>query len=77
LDQWIHVAGILDDTTGTMSLYTNGVLAVQVSTSVRPFAELLPDQSPGIGIGNLNDGGNNFPFCGEIDEIALYDRALT
>src|SRR5208283_1896179 len=32
--------------------------------------------SPGIGIGNLNDGQNNFPFIGDIDEISLYSRAL-
>lgn len=77
LGAWIHVAGVLDDSTGTMSLYTNGVLAVQTITTVRPFAQLLPEQSPGIGIGNVNDGGNNFPFIGDIDELALYNRALS
>jgi hypothetical protein len=74
---WIHVAGVLDDGTGTISLYTNGVLAAQLATTVRPFGALLPDQSPGIGIGNVNDGGNNFPFIGDIDEVGLYDRALS
>ena len=67
---WIHVAGVLDDSTGTMSLYTNGVLAAQTTTAVRPFGALLAEESPGIGIGNVNDGGNNFPFIGEIDEMA-------
>jgi hypothetical protein len=38
---------------------------------------LQADESPGVSIGNVNDGGNNFPFIGEIDEMALYDRALT
>ena len=60
-----------------MSIYTNGVLAAQITTTVRPFGPLDPDESPGIGIGNLNDGGNNFPFVGEIDGIALYNRALS
>ena len=77
LGAWIHVAGVLDDRTGTMSLYTNGVLAAQTVTTVRPFGALLADESPGVGIGNVNDGGNNFPFIGEIDEMALYDRALS
>jgi hypothetical protein len=77
LGAWIHVAGVLDDSTGTMSLYTNGVLADQITTTVRPFGALLADESPGVGIGNVNDGGNNFPFSGEIDEIALYGRALS
>lgn len=77
LGAWIHVAGVLDDSTGTMSLYTNGVLAAQMVTSARPFGPLLANESPGIGIGNVNDGGNNFPFIGEIDEMALYNRALS
>ena len=74
---WTHVAATLDGSSGTLSLYTNGVLAAQTNTIIRPFAALLPDQSPGIGIGNLNDGGNNFPFLGDIDELGLYNRALT
>ena len=74
---WTHVAATLDGSSGTLSLYTNGVLAAQTNTIIRPFAALLPGQSPGIGIGNLNDGGNNFPFLGDIDEIGLYNRALT
>jgi len=73
---WIHVAGVLDDDAGTISLYTNGVLAAQLATTIRPFGALQPDQSPGMGIGNVNDGGNNFPFIGDIDEVGLYDRAL-
>ena len=77
LGAWIHVAGVLDDGAGTLSLYTNGVLAAQLTTDVRPFGALQPDQSPGVGIGNLNDGGNNFPFIGDIDEVGLYDRALS
>jgi hypothetical protein len=74
---WVHVAGVLDGDTGTMSFYTNGVLAAQNTTTVRPFGDLLPDESPGVGIGNVNDGGNNFPFVGEISEVGLYDRALS
>jgi hypothetical protein len=74
---WTHVAATFDGDTGTMDLYTNGVLAVQTNTTVRPMGPLEADQSPGIGIGNLNDGGNSFPFVGEIDGIALYDRALS
>jgi hypothetical protein len=74
---WTHVVATLDGKAGTMNLYTNGVLAAQTNTTVRPFGELQADQSPGIGIGNVNDGGNNFPFNGEIDGITLYDRALS
>jgi hypothetical protein len=75
-NQWMHVAATLDGSTGTMSIYTNGVLADQIVTAIRPFGDLIPEDSPGIGIGNINDGGNNFPFIGDIDEISLYNRAL-
>ena len=75
--EWIHFAAVFDGDTGLLSLYTNAVLAAQTTTTVRPFANLDPSQSPGVGIGNLNDGGNNFPFWGDLDEISLYNRALT
>jgi len=76
-NQWTHVAATLDGSTGTMSIYTNGVLADQTVTGVRPFGNLIPGDSPGVGIGNVNDGFNNFPFAGDIDEISLYNRALS
>ena len=76
-NQWTHVAATLDGSTGTMSIYTNGVLADQTVTTVRPFGDLIPGDSPGVGIGNVNDGQNNFPFIGDIDEISLYNRALS
>ncbi|MFO1487815.1 MAG: LamG-like jellyroll fold domain-containing protein [Verrucomicrobiota bacterium] len=75
--QWTHFAATLNGPAGVISLYTNGVLAAQVSTTIRPFADLIPGEAPGIGIGNVNDGGNNFPFMGDIDEIAFYNRALS
>lgn len=73
---WIHVAAAYDGTAGTLSIYTNAVLAAQEATAVVPSGNLIAGDSPGVGIGNLNDGQNNFPFIGDIDEIALYDRAL-
>ena len=76
-NQWYHVAATLDGVSGTMSIYTNGTLAAQTVTAIRPFGTLIAGDSPGVGIGNLNDGGNNFPFIGDIDEISLYNRALT
>jgi len=74
---WTHVTATLDGSSGTMSIYTNGVLAAQTITTIRPFGALIPGASPGVGIGNVNDGQNNFPFVGDIDEISLYNRALT
>jgi len=72
LGQFVHVAATLDDATGAMKLYENGVLMSQITTTIRPFADLDPASNPGIGIGN--DGGypntpHNFPFNGLIDEF--------
>jgi hypothetical protein len=75
-NQWIHLAATLDGASGTMRIYTNAMLAAQTVTSVRPFGTLIAGDSPGVGIGNLNDGQNNFAFLGDIDEISLYNRAL-
>lgn len=75
--QWTHVAAVFDGAAKTISLYTNGVLAAQSHTDLIPIGKLIPEQTPGLGIGNLNDGGNNFPFAGDIDEISLYGRALS
>ena len=75
-NQWWYVVGTLDGASGKLSLYTNGTLAAQITTTVRPLATSLL-RVPGIGIGNVNDGLNNFPFNGDIDEISLYSRALS
>lgn len=76
-NQWWHLVGTFDANAQALKLYTNGVLAGQTNTTVIPIGNLIADESPGIGIGNVNDGGNNFPFFGDIDEASLYSRALT
>ena len=76
---WTQVAATLDDATGLMTLYTNGVVAAQTNTTVRPFGPLDPRYSPGIGIGNHSGqpGPFNYPFRGRIDELSIYCRALS
>jgi outer membrane protein assembly factor BamB len=78
--QWIHVAATLDDATGAMQLYENGALVAHLVTTARAFRDLDPGSNPSIGIGN--HGGypstpHNLPFNGLIDELTVYDRALT
>jgi len=76
--QFVHVAATLDDATGAMTLYENGAIVAQITTTVRPFATLDPTQQPGVGIGNSNALSNyNVPFNGLIDELTVYNRALT
>jgi hypothetical protein len=76
---WTHVAATLDDCTGLMRLYTNAVVAAETKTTVRPLGDLAPDYQPGIGIGNHSSqpGRFNYPFRGLIDELSLYNRALS
>jgi hypothetical protein len=75
---WHHLALARDRKSGTT--YLDGGLWVQV----RLDANLAPAQGPGDGrgspepalfIGGRNDGAANFE--GKIDEVAVYDRALT
>jgi hypothetical protein len=78
--EFIHVVGTLDDATGDMRLYLNGILVSQVVTTVRPFGELDEASNPGVGIGS--HGGypstpHKFLFQGLIDELKLYDHALS
>jgi hypothetical protein len=78
MGQFVHVAATLDDGTGLMTLYENGAVVAQTTTTVRPFGALDPTQEPGVGIGNSNALDNyNVPFNGLIDELAVYNRALT
>ncbi|HVC96577.1 MAG TPA: LamG-like jellyroll fold domain-containing protein [Pirellulales bacterium] len=78
MGQLVHVAATLDDGTGLMTLYENGAVVAQNTTTIRPFGALDPTQEPGVGIGNSNALDNyDVPFNGLIDELTVYNRALT
>jgi len=77
LNQWQHVAATFDGNTGDMKLYVNGALASETSTALRPLTNLDPAHDPGLGIGNTQGTAYDFNFNGYIDEIALYNRALS
>jgi subtilisin-like proprotein convertase family protein len=78
INQWFHVAATLDGNTGTMSIYTNGVLAAQTSTTIRPDVVLLAGDEPSLGIANTGTPVWEYiPFNGDLDEISLYSRALS
>lgn len=77
LNLWFHVAGTLDDATGTLTLYINGVEKDSLVTSVRPFAALDPRQSPGLGIGDTQSATDSEFFHGLIDEVRISNIALS
>ena len=74
-DTWMHVAGTLDDATGAMSLFVDGVSVASMTTSVRPLGALT-GPNPGIGIGSSQAGGTEETFNGLIDEVRISDVAL-
>ena len=46
-------------------------------TAESPFADLEPSFSPGVSIGSRSRGDGSQPFRGSIDELTIYERALT
>ena len=74
-DTWMHVAGTLDDATGAMTLYINGVSVASQTTTVRPFGVLF-GPNPGLGIGNVQSANYGQGFNGLIDEVRISDVAL-
>lgn len=75
LKRWYHVAGTLDDTTGTMSLYVDGILKKSLVTAYRPYALLNSSANPGLGIGTIQSFSQRFD--GFIDEVRISDMALS
>lgn len=77
LNQWVHIAGVLDDATGSMSLYMDGVLVDSKVTDIRAFAALDPSLNAGLSIGGYPATDYIGPFNGMIDEVRISDMALS
>ncbi len=75
LYNWHHVAGTLNGSNGVMSLYIDGALVTQTTTSIRPFG-VLTGPNPGLGIGNVESANYDEYFQGLIDEARISDEAL-
>jgi hypothetical protein len=78
----IYIAAVLNDATGNMSLYINGVKKTEKSTTVRPFGALVANQAPGVGLGShpATIPGNTqyrFPFVGILQEIRLVNYPMS
>jgi len=79
LRQWTHVVGSFDVETGRLSLWLNGKLNAFATTVTRPFANLVPSEAPGVGIGNVqnNRGPHNQPFNGTLYDLRVYQGVWT
>jgi len=72
---WQHLAAVLDQPAGRMKLYVNGV----ERASIAPRATLV-NSTHEVSIGarkNSAASGYDLNFDGRIDEVAIYNRALT
>ncbi len=68
--EWRHLAVTYDGTTRLVTLYLDGAVAGSTDHS----GDLAPSTSP-LGIGR--DGRWNDFFVGRLDDVVLYDRALS
>ncbi len=72
LNTWYFVAGVYDATAQTLDLYVNGVPDDGVLNGAVPPLQF--DSGVNVNIGRRTGG---FYFNGIIDEVRIYDRALT
>jgi hypothetical protein len=73
--EWAQVAVVGDGNPGTVYMYTNGVLAGS-RASVLPAPNAFSFNIGGGGIFDTLAANGNY-FNGQIDEVAVFDRALT
>jgi hypothetical protein len=67
-NQWIHLVGTYDSSSKVLTIYKNGVF-IESNTVTNVDTSLTPS---GINIGNAQDY-----FTGIIDEVMIFDRAIS
>jgi hypothetical protein len=72
LNVWYHVAGVYDAAARTLTIYVNGLLDNGVLRGTIPASQV--NSAVNVNIGRRQDG---FNFNGVIDEVRIYNRALT
>jgi hypothetical protein len=74
-NSWDHVVGVFDYSKSLMKIYVNGISRA----SAYPPSTLYPTAEP-LAIGNRKNIGSSsydMPFHGAIDNVRIYNRALT
>lgn len=74
--EWTHLAITYDAATDTKTLWVNGDPAAVDTTRAAP-TQYTPNYSTSLHIGAGDDNGQGFPFDGQIDDVALYKKALS
>jgi RHS repeat-associated protein len=72
---WYHVAGVYDAAARTMTVYVNGVLDNGVLVGTVATSQV--PSSMDVNIGRRPDTPALFNFIGTIDEVRIYNRALS
>ena len=72
LNVWYHVAAVYNSTSQTLDIYVNGVLDNGTLRGVVPTSQVIP--AVNVNIGRRSDG---FNFAGTIDNVRIYNRALS
>ena len=71
LNTWQHVAVTYDSSTQTRNMFVDGVEVLTANLGVSPNA------LRNIHIGSGQDDGRNFYWNGQIDDVIMYDEALS
>ncbi|WP_375750505.1 LamG domain-containing protein [Vibrio sp. HN007] len=72
--KWYHIAATYEASSGSIALYLNGVLATSNTVSANP----IKTGSAPLRIGHgLSDSGYNYTLDALIDEVRIYDVALS
>jgi hypothetical protein len=74
---WYHLVGVYDKAHSIEVIYVNGL---SNAVSVNTFQTTVLTNTSVVGIGNAQNAANsafNLPFKGTIDDVRLYNRALS
>lgn len=74
LNTWYHVAGVYNASARTLDIYVNGVLDDGTLSGTVPASQV--NTSVNVNIGRKGSGTGAY-FNGLIDEVRVYNRALT
>ena len=74
LNGWYHVAGVYNASAQTLDIYVNGVLDNGTLKGTIPAAQI--NSAVNVNIGRRS-GGSGYYFNGVIDDVRIYNRALS
>lgn len=79
IGRWTRVIANYSAETKRLNMWINGEHVQMTKTSIVPFKDLYKPETPGIGIGNVQNshGIHNQPINGFIHDLRLYKGAYT